>query len=44
MKIKLMIKRKALIKGTMRMIRIIKDHGPSHHTHECTKPYKEITP
>jgi hypothetical protein len=44
MKIKLMIKRKALIKGEMRMMGIIKDQGPSHHTQECTKLYKEITP
>jgi hypothetical protein len=44
MKIKLMIKRKALIKGEMRMMGIIKDQGQSHHTRECTKSYKEITP
>jgi hypothetical protein len=44
MKIKLMIKRKALILGEMRMMGFIKDQGPSHHTQECTKPYKEITP
>jgi hypothetical protein len=30
--------------GGMRMMGIIKDQGPSHHTQECTKPYKEITP
>jgi hypothetical protein len=44
MKIKLMIKRKALIKGEMRMMGIIKNQDQSHHTQECTKPYKEITP
>jgi hypothetical protein len=44
MKIKLMIKRKTLIKGEMRMMRINKDQGTSHHTQECIKPYKEITP
>jgi hypothetical protein len=44
MKIKLMIKRKALIKGEMRMMGIIKNQDQSHHTLECTKPYKEITP
>jgi hypothetical protein len=32
MKIKLMIKRKALIKGEMRMMGIIKGQGQSHHT------------
>jgi hypothetical protein len=32
MKIKLMIKRKALIKGEMRMMRIIKIQDQSHHT------------
>jgi hypothetical protein len=35
---------KALIKGEMRMMGIIKAQGPSYHTQECTKPYKEITP
>jgi hypothetical protein len=44
MKIKLMINRKALIKEKMRMMEIIKGQGQSHHTRECTKPYKEITP
>jgi hypothetical protein len=44
MKIKLMIKRKALIKGEMRMMRIIKIQDQSHHTQECTKTYKQITP
>jgi hypothetical protein len=32
MKIKLMIKRKALIKGEMRVMRIIKNQNQSHHT------------
>jgi hypothetical protein len=44
MKIKLMIKRKSLIKVEMRMMGIIKNKDQSHHTQECTKPYKEITP
>jgi hypothetical protein len=44
MKIKLMIKRKALTKREMRMMGIIRDQGQNHHTRECTKPYKEITP
>jgi hypothetical protein len=44
MKIKLMIKRKALIKGKMMMMEIIKNQDESHHTQECTKLYKEITP
>jgi hypothetical protein len=43
-KIKLMTKRKTLIKGEMRMMEIIKNQYQSHHTQECTKPYKEITP
>jgi hypothetical protein len=43
-KIKFMIKRKTLIKGEMRMMGIIKNQDQSHHTQECTKPYKEITP
>jgi hypothetical protein len=43
MKIKPMIKRKALIKGEMRMMGIIKNQYQSHHTQEYTKPYKEIT-
>jgi hypothetical protein len=41
MKIKLMIKRKALIKG---VIGIMKDKEQCHHTQECIKPCKEITP
>jgi hypothetical protein len=42
MKIKLMIKRKASIKGEIRMMEIIKDQD-YHHTQECIKLYKEIT-
>jgi hypothetical protein len=44
MKIKLMIKRKALIKGEIRMMGIIKDQEQSHHIQESTKPCKGITP
>jgi hypothetical protein len=44
MKIMLKIKRKALIKGEMRMMGIMKDQEQDHHTHEYTKPYKKITP
>jgi hypothetical protein len=44
MKIKLMIKRKALIKGEIRMMGIIKDQEQSHHTQEYIKSFKEITP
>jgi hypothetical protein len=44
MKIKFLIKRKALIKGEMRMMRIMKDQEQGHHTQECAKPFKEITP
>jgi hypothetical protein len=46
MKTKFMIKRKALIKGETRMIGIMKDQeqDQDHHTQECTKPFKEITP
>jgi hypothetical protein len=44
LKMKLMIKRKALIKGEMRMIGIMKDQEQGHHIQECTKPFKEITP
>jgi hypothetical protein len=44
MKIKLMIKRKALIKGEIRMMGIIKDQEQSHHNQEYIKPFKEITP
>jgi hypothetical protein len=43
-KIKFMIKRKALIKKEMRMMGIMKDQEQEHHTQECTKPFKEITP
>jgi hypothetical protein len=43
MKINLMIKRKALIKGEIRMIGIIKDQEQNHHTQEYIKPFKEIT-
>jgi hypothetical protein len=42
-KIKRMIKRKALIKGEIRMMGIIKDKKQSHHTQEYIKPFKEIT-
>jgi hypothetical protein len=38
MKMKLKIKRKSLIKGEMRMIRIMKDQEQDHHTQEYTKP------
>jgi hypothetical protein len=44
MKIKLMIKRKALIKGEIRVMGIIKDQEQSHHIQESTKPCKGITP
>jgi hypothetical protein len=44
MKIKFMIKRKILIKGEMRMMGIMKDQEQGHHTQECVKPLKEITP
>jgi hypothetical protein len=37
-KMKLKIKRKSLIKGEMRMIRIMKDQEQDHHTQEYTKP------
>jgi hypothetical protein len=43
MKIKLMIKRKALIKGEIRMVGIIKDQEQSHHIQESTKLCKGIT-
>jgi hypothetical protein len=43
MKINLMIKRKALIKGEMRMMGIMKDQEQDHHTQESAKPFKEIT-
>jgi hypothetical protein len=43
MKIKLMIKRKALIKGEMRMMGIIKDQEQNHHIQESIKPRKGIT-
>jgi hypothetical protein len=44
MKIKLMIKRKASIKGEKRMMGIIKDQEQSHHIQESTKSCKGITP
>jgi hypothetical protein len=44
MKIKLMIKRKALIKREIRMMGIIMDQVQDRHTQECIKPFKEITP
>jgi hypothetical protein len=44
MSLKIMIKRRAMIKGAIRMMGIIKDQGRNHHTEECTKPFKEITP
>jgi hypothetical protein len=37
-----MIKRKALIKGEIRMMGIMKDQEQGHHTQESTKPFKEI--
>jgi hypothetical protein len=43
LKMKLMINRKALIEGEIRMMGIMKDQEQGHHTQECTKPYKEIT-
>jgi hypothetical protein len=43
MKFKFMIKKKALIKGEMRMMRIMKDQEQGRHTQECTKLFKEIT-
>jgi hypothetical protein len=43
MKIKFMIKKKALIKGEMRMIGVMKDQEQGHHTQECIKPFKETT-
>jgi hypothetical protein len=39
-----MIKRKALIKEEIRMMGIKKDQKQGHHTQDCTKPSKEITP
>jgi hypothetical protein len=39
-----MIKRKALIKGEIMMMGIMKDQEQGRHTQECTKPFKEITP
>jgi hypothetical protein len=42
MKIRLIIKRKALIKGEIRMMGIIKDQDQSHHIQESTKPCKWI--
>jgi hypothetical protein len=44
MKVKLLINKKALIKGEIRMVGIIKDQEQSHHTQEYIKPFKEITP
>jgi hypothetical protein len=44
MKIEFMVKRKALIKGEIRMMGIIKDQEQDHHTQECAKSFKEITP
>jgi hypothetical protein len=43
MKIKIMIKRRAMIKGKIRMMGVMKDQGQNHHNQECTKPFKEIT-
>jgi hypothetical protein len=43
MKIKLMVKRKALIKGEMIMMEIIKDQEQSYHIQESIKPCKGIT-
>jgi hypothetical protein len=43
MKIKFMIKRKALIKGEIRMMEIMMDQEQYHHTQEYIKPFKEIT-
>jgi hypothetical protein len=43
MKIKFMINKKALIKGEIRMMGIMKDQEQDHHTQECTKLFKEIT-
>jgi hypothetical protein len=42
-KIKIMIKMRAMIKGEIRMMMTIKDQGQNHHTQECAKPFKEIT-
>jgi hypothetical protein len=44
MKIKLMIKRKALIKREIRMMGIIMDQVQDRHTQEYIKSFKEITP
>jgi hypothetical protein len=44
LKMKLMIKRKALIKGGKRIMEIMKDQEQDRHIQECTKPFKEITP
>jgi hypothetical protein len=44
MKVKLLINKKALIKGEIRMMGFIKDQEQSHHTQEYIKPFKEITP
>jgi hypothetical protein len=39
-----MIKRKALIKGEIRMMGIIKHQEQRHHIQESTKPCKGVTP
>jgi hypothetical protein len=44
LKMKLMIKRKALIKGGKKIMEIMKDQEQGRHIQECTKPFKEITP
>jgi hypothetical protein len=44
LKMKIMINRKALIKGEVRMMGIMKDQEQGRHTQECTKPYNEFTP
>jgi hypothetical protein len=43
MKMKIMINRRAMIEGLIRMMGIIKDQGKNDHTQECVKPFKEIT-
>jgi hypothetical protein len=43
-KMKFIIKGKELIKGEMKMMRIIKDQEQSHLIQDCTKPCKGITP
>jgi hypothetical protein len=44
LKIKIMIKTIAMIKGEIRMMGIMKDQGQNHHTQECVKPFNKITP